>query len=122
VNGNGANTQDQWNFAADKIITVSGSTDVGDDEQLIAKYILKQNYPNPFNPSTNISFRIAESGFVSLKVYDVLGNEVGALVNEERSAGEYTVSFNALDLASGIYYYRLKAKDFAETKKMALEK
>jgi len=122
VNGNGQNSQDQWNFAADKIITVSGSTGVKDNDQVVAKYILKQNYPNPFNPSTIISFRMAEAGFVTLKIFDVLGNEVGTLINEDRSPGEYTVPFSAAGLSSGIYYYQLKTKDFVETKKMILEK
>ncbi len=87
---------------------------------------LEQNYPNPFNPSTNIGFRIADPGFVTLKVYDVLGNEVATLVNEELSAGEYEVEFNALSTnhhpSSGIYFYTLIAGDFKSTKKLILLK
>ena len=81
---------------------------------------LYQNYPNPFNPITYIGFQIAEPGFVSLKVYDILGKEVAKLVGEEKYAGNYEVEFNALDLPSGIYFYRLKSENFIKTKKMIL--
>jgi hypothetical protein len=88
---------------------------------------LEQNYPNPFNPTTNIIFRIAESEFVSLKVYDVLGNEAATLVNKEKPAGTYKVEFivgqdSSPDIASGIYFYRLQAGNYVETKKMILLK
>jgi len=84
------------------------------------EFSLFQNYPNPFNPSTNIEFRIADFGFVSLKVYDVLGNEIATLINEEKSAGTYEVEFSAEALTSGIYFYSLTAGSFTETKKMIL--
>ncbi len=83
---------------------------------------MEQNYPNPFNPTTNISYRIPESGFVSLKVYDALGREVAALVNEVKPAGNYLVNFNAAGLASGVYFYRLKAGNFTQNHKMILLK
>jgi photosystem II stability/assembly factor-like uncharacterized protein len=83
---------------------------------------LEQNYPNPFNPTTNIRFLIADRGFVTLKVYDVLGNEVATLVNEEKPAGEYKVEFDGNHLPSGIYFYQLKAGGFVETRKMILLK
>jgi hypothetical protein len=83
---------------------------------------LYDNYPNPFNPSTNIRFSISVQLFTTLKVYDVLGNEVATLVNEEKPVGSYEVNFNASMLASGIYYYRLTAGNFAETKRMILLK
>ncbi len=87
---------------------------------------LMQNYPNPFNPSTKIEFRIANFGFVSLKVYDVLGNEVAILVSEEKSAGRYEVEFNPASSieypASGVYFYRLQAGNYIEIKKMVLLK
>ena len=83
---------------------------------------LYDNYPNPFNPSTNIRFSISVQLFTTLKVYDVLGNEVATLVNEEKPAGSFEVNFNASMLASGIYYYRLTAGNFAETKRMILLK
>jgi hypothetical protein len=80
------------------------------------------NYPNPFNPSTKIEFRIANFGFVLLKVYDVLGNEVATLVNEDKPAGIYEVEFNAVTLPSGVYFYQLRAGSFIQTKKMILIK
>jgi len=85
-------------------------------------YLLKQNYPNPFNPSTIISWQLPESKFVTLKIYDVLGNEVASLVNEEKPAGNYEVEFNATNLSSGIYYYKLVAGNFIDVKKMILLK
>ncbi|MEP0859909.1 MAG: T9SS type A sorting domain-containing protein [Ignavibacterium sp.] len=85
-------------------------------------YALAQNYPNPFNPSTKISYSIKESGFVSLKVYDVLGREVATLVNEDQTPGVYTVQFNASNLATGIYLYRLETGSFTKVNKMMLLK
>ncbi len=82
------------------------------------KYGLLQNYPNPFNPSTKISWQTPVSGWQTLKVYDVLGNQVATLVNEYRTAGTYELEFDASKLASGVYYYQLKAGDFIQTKKM----
>ena len=79
---------------------------------------LEQNYPNPFNPSTKISWQSPVSGWQTLKVYDVLGNEVATLVNEYRDAGSYEIEFNASKLSSGVYYYQLRAGSFVETKKM----
>ncbi len=86
------------------------------------QYKLAQNYPNPFNPTTNIQYRIPEREFVTLKVYDVLGCEVTTLVNEEKPSGSYEIEFNAEILASGVYYYQIKAGDFIQTKKMVLLK
>ncbi|MCY7360510.1 MAG: T9SS type A sorting domain-containing protein, partial [Ignavibacteria bacterium] len=80
------------------------------------------NYPNPFNPTTNLEFGISELGFVSLKVYDVLGIEVATLVNEKKNAGSYTVQWNAADYPSGIYFYKLEAGNFSQTNKMLLIK
>jgi hypothetical protein len=81
---------------------------------------LYQNYPNPFNPLTTINYSVPELSFVTLKIYDVLGNEIETLVNKEKSIGTYTFEFDASTLPSGIYFYRLKADDFVETKKMIL--
>jgi len=88
----------------------------------LSDYELYQNYPNPFNPATIITYQIPERGFVTLKVYDVLGNEVATLVSEEKPAGRYQVDWNAIVLPSGIYFYQLKAREFIETKKMILLK
>jgi len=88
---------------------------------------MEQNYPNPFNPSTTIKYSIPSiisneerNLNVALKVYDVLGNEVVTLVNENQSAGSYEVDFNASLLTSGVYFYKLQAGSFVETKKMVL--
>jgi hypothetical protein len=85
-------------------------------------HVLSQNYPNPFNPSTTIKYQIPELSFATLKVYDVLGNEISTLFNAEKPAGSYEVELNASNLPSGIYFYRLQAGDFVETKKMVLMK
>jgi len=86
-------------------------------------YSLSQNYPNPFNPATIISFSIPKSETVSLKVYDILGNEVSTLLNNERlSAGQYNVDFEGAFLSSGIYYYTIRTENFIDTKKMLLVK
>jgi photosystem II stability/assembly factor-like uncharacterized protein len=89
---------------------------------VIKEFTLLQNYPNPFNPSTTINYRIPRSGFVTLKVYDILGKEVATLVNEEKPAGSYEIEFSADKLPSGVYYYQLKTGSFIKTKKMVLLK
>ena len=86
------------------------------------KFALQQNYPNPFNPSTKISWQSPVGSWQTLKIYDILGKEIATLVNEEKPAGNYEVDFNASQLASGIYYYQLRAGDYVETKKMILLK
>ena len=80
------------------------------------------NYPNPFNPSTTINYQLPENGFVTIKVYDVLGKEVATLVNENKSAGYYNVSFDASKLTSGVYIYTISANGFIQSKKMLLMK
>jgi len=87
---------------------------------IVDEFKLFQNYPNPFNPSTSIQYAISSRQFVSLKVYDVLGNEITTLVNEEKPAGSYEVEFDASSLPSGVYFYQLKSGSFVETKKMIL--
>lgn len=84
------------------------------------KFELAQNYPNPFNPTTNLRFTISDFGFTSLKVYDMLGNKVATLVNEQMQPGVYEVEWNATDFSSGVYFYRLQTNGFIETKKMIL--
>jgi len=107
-------------------------TKVEDKVELPAKFVLHQNYPNPFNPSTRIKYTIPTptlspspccgegegEGFIKLIVYDVLGNEVAVLVNEEKPSGNYEIDFNANGLTSGMYFYRLSADGFVQTKKM----
>jgi len=91
-------------------------------DKLPGNFRLAQNYPNPFNPSTKIEFSIPEASFVQLKVYDVLGNEVATLVDEEQNAGVYRTDFSGTRLTSGTYFYRLKAGNYVEIKKMVLLK
>jgi hypothetical protein len=87
-----------------------------------AVFALEQNYPNPFNPSTMISYSIPQSSFVTLKVYDIIGNEVATLVNETKSAGKYDIRFDASNLSNGVYLYSIKTDNFTSTKKMILMK
>jgi hypothetical protein len=87
-----------------------------------AKFELSQNYPNPFNPTTEIKYSIPQSGFVTLKVFNLLGQEVATLVNQQQKTGSYIVNFDASNLASGIYMYRIQSDNFSLTKKMVLLK
>jgi hypothetical protein len=107
-------------------------TSLQDNAETVTQFVLEQNYPNPFNPSTKIIYSIPSSlnrgtSNVSLKVYDVLGNVVATLVNEEKPAGNYEIEFNSRGLihqtlSSGIYFYQLRAGSFIDTKKMILLK
>ena len=107
-----------------KQIDLDGSFDYSDQVEVdiisATNYVLMQNYPNPFNPSTRISFSIPQSGFASVKVYDVLGNEVATIIDKELSAGSFEIQFNASGLTSGVYYYTLKSGNFVQSKKMIL--
>jgi hypothetical protein len=133
---------DRWNFGPRFPLTILPVTAVESEQNALPdNFFLFQNYPNPFNPGTTIRFTISDlpAGgedlrFTNLKVYDVLGNEIAALVNEEKPAGTYEVIFNASQLPSGIYYYRLQVypvkggaaslekQVFVQTKKMILLK
>jgi hypothetical protein len=86
------------------------------------EYRLEQNYPNPFNPSTVIGYQLPASGFVTLKVFDVLGKEVDSLVSSYQNAGNYSVQFNAFHLPNGVYFYRLDTGPYHSTKKLLLLK
>ncbi len=144
VNGHG-NSNSIKNYSySDKTLTTSGkylyrlkqldndgafkySQDVEVNFVSTASFNLSQNYPNPFNPSTTIKYSIPSVGtslmkFVQLKIYDILGNTVATLVNENKPAGSYEAKFNASQLPSGIYFYKLKAGSFTETKKMMVVK
>ena len=92
------------------------------DNSISASFELSQNYPNPFNPSTVISYQVPTDSKVTLKLFNILGNEVSTLVNEVKAAGKYDVNFNASKLTSGIYFYTITAGNFSATKKMALVK
>jgi hypothetical protein len=104
-------------------ISFDGITDV--ENELVNQpnqFILEQNFPNPFNPSTVINYNLIANDFINLSVYDILGNKVAELVNENKSAGNYSVKFDASDLSSGIYLYKLSSKNFTQTNKMMLVK
>ena len=112
-------------------VTASWNSDLGgcglvtvseNNNEIPANFSLSQNYPNPFNPVTNIKFSLPSSGMVKIVVFDLLGREVATLVNDEMSAGNYTVDFDASSLSSGVYFYRLDAGNFTQTKKMLLVK
>ncbi len=105
-------------------IIITYITPVSIKQTRLAKkgYRLYQNYPQPFNPATTIRFHISEPGFVTLKVFDVLGNEIASLVNEDKAAGTYAVQFNGADLSSGVYTYQISAGSFRDTRKMILIK
>lgn len=108
-----------WTYWVDSTQVVVG---VEDEPTLPTEFALEQNYPNPFNPSTSIQYAISSRQFVSLKVYDILGNEIETLVNEIKPAGTYEVTWHAANLPSGVYFYQLKAGSFVETRKMLLLK
>lgn len=101
-------------------MTALTPTAVGGNGSIISDYKLSQNYPNPFNPSTVINFQVPKTGFVSLKVYNVIGQEVATLINGVKNAGNYKLTFNANGLSSGIYFYSLNAGDVKLTRKMVL--
>jgi N-acetylneuraminic acid mutarotase len=108
---------------ANFVITGCGTvTGISTNQNLPKQYSLSQNYPNPFNPVTKISFDIPKNGFVSLKIYDILGKEVATLVNEVKTPGSYIVDFDGASFASGTYFYRLESNGFVSTKKMLLIK
>jgi hypothetical protein len=97
-------------------------TDVKDEKINVAEFTLSQNYPNPFNPSTTIVYSLSQSGFVQLKLYDILGNEVANLVNMEQGIGNYKIKLNASSLASGVYFYKISVGNFTAVKKLNLIK
>ena len=115
--------EDQNGTFEDSIFVENQITSVDYGNNFIpTNYELYQNFPNPFNPSTRISYSIPELSNVTLKVYDILGNEITTLVNEQKSPGHYTVQFNSKNLSSGIYFYTLQTGNYTATKKMILLK
>jgi len=109
-------TAEYYHFTADILLT-------GVDDNIIANnFTLEQNYPNPFNPSTTINYTLAERSAVTLKVYDVIGNEVATLVNSTEEAGKYNVKFDASRLSSGLYIYTINTGNFTSSRKMMLLK
>jgi hypothetical protein len=140
INGDGADDVRDYSIydshgdlEGDATLEISGAIagiELDNNNIQLKEYILTQNYPNPFNPVTTINYQIPEFSFVTLKVYDVLGNEITTLVNKEMPGGSYDIEFSAeggsafggdaYNLSSGIYFYQLRAGDFVETKKMVL--
>jgi hypothetical protein len=106
----------------DASLTSSGVMNIGDRSSSIREYRLEQNFPNPFNPSTKIKYSVPQQSQVKIKVFDILGNEIETLVNEEKPVGTYKLTWYAENLPSGIYFYQLQAGDFIQTKKMVLMK
>lgn len=117
----GVQGQDGWILNCGIVLTTTGTNPIT-NSKIPSKYNLEQNYPNPFNPETQINFDIPKEGFVTLKVYDIVGKEVATLVNENKTAGSYTVNFDASKFGNGTYFYRLDVNGFVQTKKMVLIK
>ncbi len=113
------NDPDLWAFARIEAM-LSGSNESVDEASIPTTYQLYQNYPNPFNPSTEIEFDLPEASSVKLQVFNTLGQIVTTLVNERRAAGHYNVLWNASDVATGLYIYRIEANGFVDSKKMVL--
>jgi hypothetical protein len=105
-----------------KVFFENSSNSLTSGNQIPKEYSLSQNYPNPFNPSTTIKYSLPKDGLVTMKIYDLAGREVAKLVNEVKKAGNYQVQFNASNLASGVYFYRIQSNDFVMTKRMVLIK
>jgi len=106
-------------------VTFIGSTypvSIKQLSEVVEGFKLNQNYPNPFNPTTKIGFAIPKAGYVDLRVYDILGREVKVLLSQQLNTGEYEIEFDAKNLASGMYYYRLQTNDNVSVKKMTLVK
>jgi len=112
-----------YSFFTGKVDVYYGTlVDVEEHLTTPAEFSLSQNFPNPFNPSTKITYSIPKSSYVTLKVYNILGDEVADLVDEYESSGKYSITFNASDLSSGIYFYRLQTRNISKVKKLCLEK
>jgi hypothetical protein len=104
------------------LTAIVNPTSIEDENTLVIDYYLAQNYPNPFNPSTKINFGLERAGEVEITVYNILGNKISTLVNGVKSAGNHSVFFDASNLSSGIYFYKLVTKEFTQIRKMLLLK
>jgi hypothetical protein len=124
VNGDGnPGPLDRWNFGENFVIQIIDKpVNVIAENLLPEKFVLYQNYPNPFNPETSIQYAVGSRQLITLKVYDILGNEIATFVNEEKSAGSYEISFNGSGLPSGIYFARLTTGNQSAIIKMSLMK
>lgn len=138
VNGHGTTTSPNQYTFTDKILnpgkyvyrlkqidfdgSFAYSSEVNVDANFASKYSLEQNYPNPFNPSTKITFSVPQSNFVSIEVYNSIGQKIATLLNEQMDAGNYSINFDAANLTSGMYFYKMTSGNFSEIKKMILVK
>jgi hypothetical protein len=124
VNGNGMpDSLDNWNFSNDFIVNVVSSIGVQPISSAIPEtFKLYQNYPNPFNPNTKIKFDIQKNGRTTLRIYNSVGEEVSALINENLSPGTYEINWNSAALSSGVYFAKLTVDNFSDVKKMILIK
>ena len=112
-------------ISANNLLVILKSTSVGIQnisQQIPDKFKLENNYPNPFNPATNIKFQLPQNSFASLIIYDMLGRELMTLISEELTAGYYHYQFNAENIHSGVYFYKLQTSNYSETKRMLLVK
>jgi uncharacterized protein (TIGR02145 family) len=116
------NIYKEYGFSVRCVKDIAVGVDDKDKSELPKEFFLLQNYPNPFNPQTKISFSVPKESYITLKVYDLLGREVATLVQDTKQQGEYSVTWNADNVPSGVYFYKLLAGDFVETKKMVLMK
>jgi hypothetical protein len=115
-------SESQWVDWTTPSLSKSAEQEQQSQQSIPAGYALEQSYPNPFNPSTTITFMIPVNSYVSLKVYNSLGQVMAELAGREYSAGRHSVTFNASNLASGIYYYSMRAGEFTMVQKMILQK
>ena len=124
ITNSGDTPYEDWADWAEVVVAAELVTGIENNSysHLPKGFILYQNFPNPFNPSTNLSYSTKQSGLVTLKVYDVLGNEIETLVNEEKPVGSYELNWNAANLPSGVYFFRLQAGSYVQTRKMILLK
>lgn len=120
ASGLGTTGQAGTELIVDELAFLGGSSDASEAEIRPGVFSLHQNYPNPFNPNTKITFQIPRAGEVSLRVFDLLGKEVGVLAHEKLEAGSHERSFDAARLASGVYFYRLQAGEFTQTRRLLL--
>jgi hypothetical protein len=118
----GVNATNAWGWVIDNLEVQRKIATPNEDDSQPLGFTLQQNYPNPFNPSTKISYTLPKASMVQLQVYNIAGQRVASLVNEQQSSGTHTLQFNAAHLSSGVYFYRLQAGSFVETKKMLLMK
>ncbi len=111
-----------WGWAIDNISIQPTLVGIENVSAIPERFELSQNYPNPFNPTTTISYRLPSAGKVTLRIFDIKGSEVARIDEDQKPAGNYKINFDASDLASGVYIYRLTAGDFTAQKKMVLLK